>query len=231
MKVKLAVYCLLTTSLAWTQVTPVTGSSTISGVVVDERGSAIPSARVFVQRLTDFRQSPDGHRVVSQAGFDILLTADSNGRFSVNSLSAGRYHVCAYGTVATQVGSCEWLGNVAVFDLASGQRLSGLTRVVLDGSVVTFKVSDPMQRLNSGRRFHIGIGDNKYYQRATLVSKTSTELTFQASVPKKRDVHLFIDSDAGIIDNSGRSLEIGRWTGTTISTGTADALSITLTIL
>jgi len=206
-------------------------SGSISGTIVDEHGASVSGAEVVIQKLTTFTRSPDGHAVIAQPGFSTTVSADSGGRFSVTGVGAGRYHICGYGTAPSQVASCDWAG-VPVVTLEAGQVLTGITRNVVSGVLITLNVADPHGRLTNIERFHIGLGDKTFYQRAKQVSKTSTSRVFQIAVPPQRTLGLFIDSevDLSILNSVGASLQTGRLTAENIATGSGGQFTISLTL-
>jgi hypothetical protein len=205
-----------------------TGS--ISGIIVDESGKGVADAQVVVQMFPTFTRSADGHVLPGAPGFNTILAVDSDGRFSMTGLSAGTYHICGYGTTASQVSSCDWSG-VASITLESGQALN-ITRTVVTGVLIAINVADPNLQLGSGKRFYLGLGDKSFYQPAKLVSQTSTGRAFQIAVPRQRMLSMFISSDVPlrVQDSLGTDLEINRLTTKTISTDVLAQLTINLTI-
>jgi hypothetical protein len=70
----------------------------------------------------------------------------ADGSFTVGGLPPAIYHVCAYGTKDSHLGSCEWGQGTVRADLADGQTAQ-IKFVVAEGTVVTFQVEDPKHQI------------------------------------------------------------------------------------
>jgi hypothetical protein len=186
---------------------------------MDEADKAVPGVKLGYSKLAEYARDKDGRRVVKELGFSRAITAGADGRFVLPGLPPGKYSVCALAAQPGQLGSCDW-GGVPVVLIAAGQRVENLTRTVWDGTVLTIRVSDPSSRIalpdslgkvTPERRFFIGAClDSGFYRRAELVSQTATEYVFRVTVPRRRPVRLFIDSDLRVTDQTGRPVETKR---------------------
>jgi len=203
--------------MAWAQAT--SGSGVISGIVLNDVGTPVSTARVGYTKLAEYSQESDGHLFVRDPGFSRIITAGADGRFVLSGLPAGRYAVCALAAQADQLGSCEWGGGAAL-ELAPNQRVDNYIRRIWEGTALSLRVSDPNRRIahpdRAGnvireRRFFIGARvDSGLYRRAELVSTAGTQHVFLLTVPRRWRVRLFIDSELAVTDWLGRRMETRR---------------------
>ena len=207
-------------------------NGSISGRIVDENGNGVGGAQVVFRRQTTFRRSTDGRATISQPGTYSAITADLGGGFAVSNLSAGNYHVCGFGSKAVQISSCDWSG-VPTITLDAGKQVTGITREVSNGALVTLNVFDPNNRLATGQKFYVGLGDSLYYQRAVESAKSAQGRTFSIGVPRQRKLRLFIDTDDSVkvVDSGGAVLDVGRLTSEFLVPDTEVSVTLNLRIL
>lgn len=203
----------------WAQVQPVeSGTGTLSGVVLDERGAPIANAQVLYRTVPRIvRRLGGGWNAVGPLlGASVKTGAD--GSFVVTGLPAAQYHVCAYGVKPTHLGSCEWQATTSV-DLASSAT-APLRFQIAEGTMLTFEVQDPRQQIRdladlnsangrlpvSGSNFAIGVWAGSRYTLAKLVSTVGPTRRYQLAIPKSAGVRLFLDTTLNVTDAAGVAL-------------------------
>lgn len=216
---------------------PSTGA--ISGRVVDGSGRPVAGATVTYSKDAEYIRDNGGRIVVKELGLNGVTTAGKDGTFSLAGLQSGRYHICAQGTQASQIGSCEWDG-LPVITLAPGQAVTDVTRTIWDATVLNIRVADPKGRIAAAdkhgvvaareRRFAVGVSlENGFFRRADVLSESATQRVFRVRVPRNRSARLFVDSDLSVTDGSGRALETNRPASQAVNT-TTDTATIDLDV-
>lgn len=212
----------------------------ISGTVVDESGRPVSRARVSYNKHTAYAREAYGGLRVRDPGFSATITAGADGRFTIGGLAAGTYGVCALPGALTQLGSCEW-DPVPATKLAPGQIVQNATRVIHEGTVLSIRVADPGGKIvlpdargnvaARARRFFVGVTvDSGWYRRADLVSHGSGQYVFNVTIPRRRPVRLFIDSDLTVTDAAGRPVETKQRSSQQISPAGAEQLTLDLRV-
>ena len=148
--------------------------------------------------------------------------------------------MCALGRGPTEVGSCEWdpVPSIAVSGTGT---VENVTRMIRDGALLTILVADPGSRIvlpdvrgnvaARERRFFIGVtSETGRYRRAELVSHSPVLYVFQVTIPRRRSVRLFIDSDLRITDSSGSPIETKQRSSRQVSPGSADRVTLDLRV-
>ncbi len=222
---------------AFAQIAPAVGS--ISGTVIDDAGRPVPGAKLVYAKLTEHTRDQDGHQMVKDPGFAKAITAGQDGSFAFSGLPPGRYHVCAYGTQPTQVGSCDW-GGVPVITLRADQSIQNVTRRIYEGAVVSIRVADPngsiavpdsKGRVARERRFFIGLSSQSgFYRPAARVSQSATDHVFRIIIPRQMVARLFIDSELSVTEASGVPLETRRPTTWQIVPAGREQLTVNLNV-
>jgi len=214
-------------------------TGTISGTIVDEAGQPQPGAQLRCQKLTEYTRDIRGRRVLKEPGFVRSVTAGSGGRSALSDLPPGRYHLCAVGVRANQVGSCEW-GGVAVISLAAGENIQNVVRTLREGAVITLRVADPNRKIvlpdsrgiapRQGRFSLELVSPTGSQRRAARISGSPVEHVFQIIVPKQWPMRLFLDTDLRLTDEAGKDLETRRPTAQVISAAGRDQLTVNLLV-
>jgi len=113
--------------------------------------------------------------------------------------------------------------------------------MIRDGALLTILVADPGSRIvlpdvrgnvaARERRFFIGVtSETGRYRRAELVSHSPVLYVFQVTIPRRRSVRLFIDSDLRITDSSGSPIETKQRSSRQVSPGSADRVTLDLRV-
>ncbi len=184
--------------------------ATLTGSVVDPSGNPISGARVLFRASSSAGVGTTPRPLVSSG-----VTTNSDGTFSVPGLPQGIYSICAYGSRPTDLASCEWGPAVPTISLVEKQ--TGTVKIVLQqGTLITFVVTDPNQKIRSlddlhsaggpGVNFAIGVWVGTRYLRATLVSKNSSLRQYQIAIPKTTTAQMFLDTSLPVSDSSGRAI-------------------------
>lgn len=214
-----------------------TGTGAISGTIVDEAGQPQPGVQLHCQKLSEFTKSIIGGLQVKKPGFVRSVLAGSGGKFAISGLPPGRYYLCAAALRPNQVGSCEW-GGVAVIDLAAGQIIQDITRIVREGALVTVRVADPNRRIAAAGarglaplegRFSVEfVSPSGSQRRAERISNSAAEHIFQITVPKRWPMRLFLDTALKVTSESGEILETRRPSARPISATDRDQVTVNL---
>jgi hypothetical protein len=215
-------------------------SGAISGTVVDERGRPVPRATVSYSKHAEYARDVNGRLRVREPGFSATITAEADGRFTIAGLRGGTYGVCALPGGPTQLGSCDW-DPVPATTLAPGGIIQNVTRVIHDGSLLTIRVADPGGKIvlpdargnvaARERRFFVGVSsDSGRYRKVDLVSNAPGQYVFKVTIPRRRPVRLFVDSDLSVTEASGRSVETKQRSSQQVSPAGADQLALDLRV-
>lgn len=215
------------------------GTGVISGLVADEAGRPEPGARVTCQKQSEYTRDAARRLVLKAPGFVRTVAADGWGKFQVAELPPGRYHVCADGVKANQVGSCHW-GGVGVIELGAGQRLDGIVRTVRAGALLTINVADPNGRIvladaqgfmpRQGRFVLELVSPTGSQRRAERISGSASGHVYQLTVPKQWAMRMFLDTDLTVRGESGDLLETRRPTALVVSAAGRDQVRVNLSV-
>jgi hypothetical protein len=113
--------------------------------------------------------------------------------------------------------------------------------VIRDGTLLTIRVADangkitmPDAKGNPGvrdRRFFLGVAsDSGMYRSARLVGSSPGQYVFLITVPRRRQVRLFVDSDLDLSDPQGRPVELKRQSSYAITPDGAEQLTLDLRV-
>jgi hypothetical protein len=186
-----------------------TGS--LSGIVEDEKKGPIPGAWVLYNKIRPLRRDAIGRFIPAGPGVNGGIQAGTDGRFLAIGLRAGDYYVCAMGTAANHLHSCEWGQEPAAVQVGSGQPVTNVVLVVRSGVIINIQVQDPNGRLAAGLPFVAGvISDSGHYARAELKSGSATNALYAVTVPKGTALQLFLDTQLDVSDQGGKPVDAGR---------------------
>ena len=195
----------------------------ISGVVLDDTGAPIAGALVLYKSVPPMIRATNGQRVINGPLVASGVKTGVDGTFQVGGLSPATYNLCAYGIKPTHLGTCEWGQGTVAVNLASGETIQ-LTFRIATGSLLTFQVNDPNQRIRdladfptsngrlplSGANFGIGVWVGPRYAKAMLVSNTAGTRQYQLAVPKTVSARLFLDTSLRVANPSGVPIAVGQ---------------------
>jgi hypothetical protein len=210
----------------------------ISGVVLDDKGAPVSNALVLYRSVQSMVRSANGHLVATGPLLGSGVKTGADGKFAVGGLPAATYHLCAYGSKNTDLGSCEWVQGTMRVDLAAGQTAQ-VNLQIAEGTLLTFQVQDPKQqvvdleslRVASGKpsvsaaNFAIGVWAGTRYARATLVSTTGATRRYQLAIPKTAAVRLYLDTSLHVLDGSAMSLPVRAPSTTLAAAGQAEVIT------
>jgi hypothetical protein len=192
-----------------------TGS--ISGSVVDDSSNPIQGVIVLYSNLVPLTRNAAGQIVISGQRINSGVVTDAAGQFTISGLPVGTYVLCASGTKATQLRSCEWGQLPTRVVLSAGQAATGLVLQVVDGTLLTLQVNDPNGVIhdladfaNVGGRlpiaiqnFRLGVLVGTRYVPATLVSNANSVRQYQLAVPNGANAQVMIDTDLMVTPTVG----------------------------
>jgi hypothetical protein len=215
----------------------------LAGQVIDEHGAPVVGALVSYQSVPTFAVGPIGRSVASGPRVGAAAKTDANGMFAVSGLPPAVYHLCAFGTRSTQLGSCEWTQGTTRADLTTRQSLSDLKLLVAEGTLVTFQVEDPRHQIRdltdfqqpramlplTGSNFAVGIFVGRRYVRAKLVSTSPNSRTYEVAIPRTATVRLFIDTPLRVADVTGAAVSTAQ-RSTAIAANGQDSVTVHLAI-
>ncbi len=195
MKRKLELITAIFTAAALlTKTVPGQQPGSISGSVADEQGASVPGALVLYSKIRSLGKDSLGRPAAVGPGLDWGTRTGTDGRFSASSLPEGNYYLCAIGTQANQLKSCEWGGQSSPVHVGAGQSVSGIRLILRTGTLINILVRDPNAQVAAGRRFGVGVISNTgVYTRAKLLNKTGVVSHYAVAVPKGASIKLFLD--------------------------------------
>jgi hypothetical protein len=151
-------------------------------------------------------------------GVSNQVASGADGRFSIGSLQAGKYLVCAAGPQPNDVGSCSWRA-VSYITLGAGQQITGHVLVIRQGVRITFRVADPQSRVqipdirgfvpDRGRRLRVAVISDGQFLNAQAVGRSPGEVILQALVPARQRASFSLDTDLDFTDGAGASIRRG----------------------
>lgn len=178
----------------------------ISGVLRDETGAAIPNATVVwfspPQRLpgNDVQPGP------ITRGYG---TTDAQGQFTATSLVPAAYVLCATANGNTYVSSCEWRSGQSRVDVRGGE--TNEAKMILQrGRKVTIKIADAAGRLANAPLQVIASSTDGSFAHARLVSRSATSVQLSLTVPPNVELMLNVDSPLPMSDDAGKAIATGR---------------------
>lgn len=209
----------------------------ISGTVLSDSGAPVTGVAVGFVRASVLAKGKSGRLVVKDPGASFVVNTGADGTFHAASLADGLYHLCPAAGPPSQVPDCGWEEVASIF-VTSGQAVNGVVRRIHEGSALTILVNDPNGRIvlppvpgNFGRRFAVGVIDQTgRYNSARLATSTPTQRAFQVTIPQQRSFHLFIDTEFLVLDSFGKPVEVRKPTSLTVSPGTQDKVTVSLTV-
>lgn len=209
------------------------GSGSISGIVEDESGTAVPGAWVVYNDIS--KPVADGRGSFKPAGPNISasLQADGGGRFLIAPLGEADYYLCALKVAPNQLNSCEWGGEYLRVHVQAGRDAGGNVLRLRRGTLVRVQVDDPTGQIAAGKKLLVGvISDKGYYRRAErLANGPKGEVVYGVAVPRGIPVRLFLDVDAGlgVSDQGGQPLA-SRRPSLPITVGAEDEVRVYLSL-
>jgi hypothetical protein len=136
------------------------------------------------------------------------------GSFTISSLPAGVYTLCAQVPGAAYLPSCSWGPTASTVTLASGQKSTANTLRLTPGSVLSVRIQDPAgltsQKLPNGNAPHLAIGvtgAGGVIIPARLHLRDKNGATWQVVVPFDTNLKLSVFSaNLKLVDSSGGAL-------------------------
>jgi len=165
-----------------------------------------------------------GQLLVSGPVISSGVRTDVGGKFSIAGLPAGSYYLCALGVKPNHLRSCEWDQPSVQVELSEGQNLEGIKLLVVEGTLLVFRVRDakgviedtasgPMvdgRLALTGGTFRIGVVSGLRYAQATLVSQDGEIREYAVAVPKNAALRVLPDTSLQIRDIAGQSIQTGE---------------------
>jgi hypothetical protein len=138
-------------------------------------------------------------------------TSGADGTYSVGSLPAGEYNICASDEGGRLVNPCTWSGPVAV-TLAAGQSRTGVQLQMEAAGEVVVEIRDPGQRLASGAHsVMVGIPAPYIFVAAAGDVRTAGLRTYRATVPLDREIDIsIVTGTLALTDEAGKELKKGE---------------------
>lgn len=193
---------------------------TISGSVVDDLGAPLAGAKVYYNNSPNIVRDQTGHSKVTGPIINSTTLAAKDGTFSVSGLPAGVYWLCAEGTQATQLRSCDWGYDATKLDLTKVSTVTNTKLQVHDGVTLTFQVSDARSQIKDyatdpGKaaapgNFRIFIVDGARVKAAQPVSASGSTHLYSLIVPKSRAVRLLLDTKLNVLNQTQAAAVPGR---------------------
>ena len=196
-------------------------TASIEGVVVTDDGSPIAGALMLYNNVTKFERDGMGRLVMREVPVRSSVRTDAGGRFSIASLPAGSYYLCASGTKPNHLRSCEWNQPSMKLELSEGQRLDGLRLLVPEGTMLVFRVRDAGRVIQdtaagpvvdgrlplSGGNFRIGVVSGLRYAQARFAAQDGDVREYAVAVPKDASLRVVADTPLSIRDVARQSIQ------------------------
>jgi hypothetical protein len=200
---------ILAASIAFAQTTA-SGTVSISGSVVDDSGAPLAGSRV------DYRNSPtairdqSGHTMVTGPVVESSIATGKDGTFNLADLPRGVYWLCAEGTQATHIRSCDWgFGNTKI-DLTTATSVTNAKLQVHNGVTLTFQVNDARNQikdfaagagtLTAPGNFRIFVVNGAWLRPAPPVSVSGTTHQYAVLVPKSGSFQMLLDTKLTVLN-------------------------------
>ena len=139
-----------------------------------------------------------------------LAMSGVDGTYSVGSLPAGEFNVCASDEGGRFVNPCAWTGPVAV-SLGAGQSKTGVEVRMEEAAELVVEVRDAGQRLAStAHGIVVGIGAPFIFVPLNGGASAAGLRTFKAPVPYERDLDISVMAGTlALTDEAGKALKNG----------------------
>jgi hypothetical protein len=184
----------------------------ISGSVVDDSGALVGGAKVYYNNSPTIVTDRAGHTTVTGPVVNSSSVTGQDGTFSVTGLPSGVYWLCAEGTQATQIRSCDWGFDATKVDLTKVSSANNAKLQVHDGVTVTFQVNDARNQIKDFStdlakpappgNFRIFLVDGARLRPAQPVSVSGAMHQYTLVVPKTRAVRLLLDTKLNVLNQT-----------------------------
>jgi hypothetical protein len=210
-----------------------TGTASVSGGMVADTGHAVPGALVTVMAVPATIPPPAGFTPLTTNAF-----AASDGTFSVGSLPAGKYQLCAQTQrTAALLDPCLWSTSQTFVTLAAGQAVSGQRITLISGTLLKLYINDPggLMLANDGKTPGAGMivavgGSTNILTPFFVDATTATGREHSLAVPAGTPLKLVVFSAFYRIADASGNAVTGTYSAP-VSVATATAASpTTLTI-
>ena len=199
----------------------VAANTSITGMVADDSGHAVPGARVLINYAPSVKVFVTAPPVIT-GPLAATVIADGNGTFKADGLAPGQYIACAETTFPGYLDPCHWATSAPAFTVIAGQTTSGISIVMPKGSVLHIHVDDPQQLLRPVTgpidlefQIHVVTPKGLHYS-APLQSSTAVARDHAITIPFGIPVNLLVlSAHYTVNDQSGKSFAS---TGTSVST-------------
>ena len=127
-------------------------NGSLSGVIVDDRGTAIKGATLMLDRIAGVR--------LTSIFSPKTVVSDSKGLFSFSQLPSGLYRVCPKVPGSDLLDPCEWFPNPPSANLQAGQAISRLWVEMKHGKLLNVRIDDAGKNLKAdaqGRANHFAV--------------------------------------------------------------------------
>ena len=196
-------------------------AASIEGVVMTEDGSPIAGALVPYNNVAKLERDGMGRLLMGEAPISSSVRTDAGGKFSIASLPAGSYYLCASGTKPNHLRSCEWNQPSMKVELSEGQRLGGVKLLVAEGTMLVFRVRDAKGVIQdtaagpvvdgrmplAGGNFRIGVVCGLRYAQARFAAQDGDVREYAVAVPKDASLRVVADTSLSTRDVAGESIQ------------------------
>jgi hypothetical protein len=180
----------------------------ISGTVLDDAGKPVSKATVVYNRVPDAVPVAKG---VSRFGGPLVasqVVAAADGSFGISGIPAGQYYLCAIGTDAHHVSSCQ-TGKLSPPVAVGVGQTTTTALTILNGRLITVHVTDAQARIAGGAKILIGtITAAGYYRRAMLASKGNGQFHYQVVIPKSEATALLLDTTLRVTNSLAAAVAV-----------------------
>jgi hypothetical protein len=201
-------------------------TATIGGLVVDQSGNPLSGIAVLYNRIRDLRTDANGQLAPIPPIVSSQVVTGSQGTFEISGIPAGSYHLCTGLSVPGRLASCLYEPKPVVVPVGIGTSATGVTLVAAAGTTVTVQVTDAAGKIQAGSPFAIGataVGSAWAFF-ARLVSQSSTQLTYQMTLPKDYNFQLVVDTPLAVTDAKGYTV-VAKQPGMVLATSSGNPIT------
>ncbi len=200
-----------------------TTTGTVQGSVIDDSGLPVVGAHVLINRALPAGSPQFTAPPVVTGPLAANVTADANGKFSVQAMPPGEYVACAEAIAPGLLNPCLWAASAPAFTVTAGNVTANVDITMTRGAVVPIHVNDPQSLLqpvagsSSARDFqvHAVTGKGLHYRASVRDSSVNSRdlavtIPFGAAVTLQvLTTHLKVnDRNGNPVSKSGSSLTV-----------------------
>jgi len=176
-----------------------TGS--ITGSVLLDNRAGLQDARVLYNKIIKLARDSKGSIVELEPHVSGSVRTSAEGSFSIDSLTAGEYHLCALPVQVNQIRSCDSPSQLV--SVRETTTVTGVVLVIRTGVLLNVVIDDTTSRITPQTLAVGWVSQSGSYSPATQSARTTQSATFTVAIPRDSSGNLFLDGSLTIVDASG----------------------------